>query len=94
MIYKYMIEKRSPSYFGTMILGNVWDEDILATVRKRVAYKNKVEGTNYRVCLMPRLGKNNPNAYKYRRGGCMRNGHQMIRKADAKTADIYIYERR
>lgn len=45
------------------------------------------------VKLQGRLGKDNPNAWKYRRGSGVHIDHQAIRLADAATADVYIYNR-
>jgi len=54
--------------------------------------------TRYRVCLRGRLGKNNPNAWKYQMRqkaytGCGAHPYQMIHLSDAAYFDVYIYER-
>ena len=54
--------------------------------------------TRYRVCLRGRLGKNNPNAWKYQmrqKAYTGRGAHpyQMIRLSDAAYFDVYVYER-
>lgn len=45
------------------------------------------------VKLQGRLGKDNPNAWKYRRGSGSYYTHQAIRLPDATTADVYVYNR-
>lgn len=45
------------------------------------------------VKLQGRLGKDNPNAVKYR-GRRRHNSYQCIKLADAAFADVYIYNRR
>lgn len=54
------------------------------------------EQARYRVCLRGRLGKNNPNAWKYKirqfGNSAIRNPYRMIRQADAAYLDVYVYE--
>jgi hypothetical protein len=63
--------------------------------------RNKLTGNpkRFRVSLKGRLGKNNPNAVKYRRvkgwatGYYTGNTYQTIRLADAQRIDVYIHAR-
>ena len=93
--------KRTDSYIGT------FNNDIaglapVADLRKFVTYMNKMlkqEGLNhqYYIKLQGRLGKDNPNAWKYRQGcGWSKGGYgscQSVRLPDAAYADAYIYKR-
>ena len=79
----------------------IWPNDlpsivVLAAIRTAVKTVNadlKWLGLDlrYRVCVNGRLGKNNPNAPKYRRGGTLRP--QRIRLEDAGYADVYVARR-
>ena len=65
-----------------------------AQMRKEseLIYGSTVGRTALSVKLQGRLGKNNPNAIKYRTKRF--NSHQMIALCDAQHADVYIYVRR
>lgn len=67
--------------------------------KKLAGLKKMVKGTGKRVVLMGRLGKDNPNAHKYAKGGSAAAGksgraHQYIHKKDAAHHDVYVYDRR
>jgi len=49
--------------------------------------------TSYRIVVRGRLGKNNPNAHLYRRGGSLyRMSSQDIRHEHAQRFDVYLRE--
>ena len=79
-------------YTVQIINGKVAEADlhILNTIKKAAKAIGK------RVCLAPRLGRNNPNAWKYI-DGRDENGNyctkQMVRIADATRADVYVQDR-
>jgi hypothetical protein len=95
------MKRRSTSYIVTvkMINGQVALEDqrIVEIIKKTVEVSNTNYGTTYsRVKLQGRLGENNPNAWKYRRGSWKIGGYgncQSVRLADAQHADVYVYDR-
>jgi len=72
---------------------------IVAAYRAKVKAEDKLNGTSRRVMLQGRMGKNNPNAYKYSVKNVQNlwpfgaHSHQRIKLADAATADVYIYNR-
>lgn len=64
--------------------------------------KDSVKGTSQRVLMKGRLGKDNPNAQKYKDAAAAAKKHgktygaaayQTIRKADAKHFDIYVHNK-
>jgi hypothetical protein len=95
------MKRISTSYIATvkMINGKVAPEDqrIVDIIKKTVKVSNLTYGTKgARVKLQGRLGENNPNAWKYRRGSWTKGGYgncQCVRLADAQRADIYVYDR-
>lgn len=91
VMFDWENERKSQAYRFTINPKNQWDMDALAALRKRVKSFNDLNGitgpNRFRVCLRPRLGKDNPNAYKYR----ARRSWQMIRLEDAAHVDVYIY---
>lgn len=89
---KQTYKNRSESYIGTFFMDS--DEDItqIGSLRRLVKNMNKYlleDGykQQYRICLRGRLGKNNPNAYKYK------HLYQMIKLKDAVRVDAYVYKR-
>lgn len=69
--------------------------------KKLAGLKKMVKGTGKRVVLMGRLGKDNPNAHKYKKGGEVSSNrsqfagtHKYIKKGDAAHHDVYVYDRR
>lgn len=72
-------------------------KSFIAALRKSVKADNDLTSDHpRRVCLKGRMGKNNPNAYKYSVKGNKSSwfgshSHQTIKLADAAKADIYIY---
>lgn len=91
---------RTDAYIGTFHYSDAADMLQLEEVRKMVSNLNKSlksDGYKYRfrVSLRGRLGKNNPNAEKYRAGGRYKyfgsHNYQMIKLADAQYVDAYIH---
>ena len=100
--------KRTDAYQFTVEMENgkpVGNDAILVNAfREKITEqnKNRPKGANRKyVKLQGRLGKDNPNAIKYRRRPNMNvplnidyyYSHQAIRLPDAKTADVYVYTR-
>ena len=92
---------RTDAYIGTFT-NDSKDSARIKDLRKFVKYMNKMlkqEGLNhqYYIKLQGRLGKDNPNAWKYRQGcGWSKGGYgccQSVRLPDAAYADAYIYKR-
>ena len=84
----------SDSYKFTHYPGDPESEKKLADL------KASVKGTNKRVVLQGRLGKNNPNAYKYSKfappeisASSGTHTHDRIRTADAAHHDVYVYNK-
>lgn len=71
------------------------DEGYLDVLRDYVSTMNRLNGTLQYVKLQGRLGKDNPNSWKYRqyRNGGIYGRAQCVRLADAATADVYVYNR-
>ena len=77
--------KRTSSYVGTFNLKSKDDIDAIKAIRKAI------KGTGVRMKLQGLLGKNNPNAHKYKGkrgyyGSCI-----CVSLYDAARADGYIY---
>jgi hypothetical protein len=91
MQIKYQ-NRESNDYRFTVDLNNSEDVQHLNNLKKFVSAHNKrYKHLQLRVALKGRLGKDNPNAVKYRGKGW--NAYQTIRKADAKHFDVYVYKR-
>jgi len=85
--------------------GVMRDDDLkkLQSFRDDVAAMSRDAGCKLRVCVKPRLGRNNPNASKYsrvRRQVTDQNGvtsytrsPQSVLMADAAYFDVYLYRR-
>ena len=93
------IENRySPSYVTTVNHHSEVGKEYVETLRRLVKVEDELNGTRRYVKLQGRMGKNNPNAYKYsiknrpntRYGS---HSHQCIKLGDAAYADVYIYNR-
>ena len=90
-------DRYSPDYQFTHTPGDKESEKRLADL------KAKHKGTDKRVVLQGRLGKNNPNAWKYSKktkendpknfAGSGAHSHQRIKKADAAHHDVYVYNK-
>lgn len=83
------LKRTSDNYRFTVVLENGKPD---AEGQARIdALKAEVRAANkgQRVKLMPRLGKNNPNAQKYRESRAW-NAYQYIKMADGQTADVYV----
>ena len=95
------MNRTSTSYYATvkMIDGKVAPEDqaLVDGIKTVVKLSNNISDARpQRVKLQGRLGENNPNAWKYRRGSWSKGGYgmcQSVRLADAQTADVYVYDR-
>ncbi len=90
--------KAGSSFIGTFYKDDPTDMHQLDNVRKMVSNMNKDlknAGKNYQfyVKCQGRLGKNNPNAWKYRRGGTYGPHAGSVRLPDASRFDAYIYRR-
>jgi hypothetical protein len=93
-----MNTRTSDYYVETVHHHSVAGKKRIADLRAKVKADDIRYGYSRRVMLQGRMGKNNPNAYKY----SVKNppntwsgshSHQRIKLADAATADIYIYDR-
>ena len=98
----------SENYVFTAKAASADDRQKIETLRQTVKVINYMQSqyekytgqqqTRYRVCLRGRLGKNNPNAWKYKMRqkaytGCGAHPYQMIHLSDAAFFDVYVYER-
>lgn len=96
--------KRTSSYLGTLPYETAADRievtNAIAGTRDFVKYMNarlKSDGSNlrYRLVARGRLGKNNPNAHLYRRGGPLFTyTSQVIKTEHATRLDLYLQRRR
>lgn len=91
---------RTATYIGTFHYSDQEDMRQLSELRKMVVNLNKSlkesgYDIQYYVKAQGRLGKNNPNAFKYRKGYKSRYYHpaQTIHLKDASHVDAYIYKR-
>ncbi len=60
--------------------------------KKLAALKDAVKGSDLRVSMMGRLGKNNPDAKDYRPSGPKRNSNTIAVKS-AKKFDVYVHDK-
>lgn len=93
-------DKRTSSYIGTFHYESADDMLQLSELRKMVMNLNRMlkeDGYNYRfrLSVQGRMGKNNPNAQKYKNPNRRFGGHryQRIQLADASRVDAYIHRR-
>jgi hypothetical protein len=90
---------RSSAYHMTVPLqnGKIHPDHVskVEKLKAKIKSEDEKEGTKRRVTLQGRMGKDNPNADKYKRGGPeFRRGshaHQRIKLGDAQHADIYVH---
>jgi hypothetical protein len=92
------MKRISTSFVTTVDHHSDEGKDLIAALRKYIKSDDKERGLSRRVCLKGRMGKNNPNAYKYSIKNTARRGygghsHQTIKLADAAKADVYIYDK-
>lgn len=67
---------------------------MLKSLRASVSDYNKVSNHKLRVCVKGRLGKNNPNAAKYKTLAKQKwNAFQTIHLQDAAYFDVYVQAR-
>lgn len=90
--------KRSDTYQFTVEMKDgkpVTKTELLNALREEVAMTNGIFQSKFYVKLQGRLGKNNPNAWKYRAryNGGIYGRAQCVRLADAAFADVYVYGR-
>ena len=78
---------RTTAYLGTV---NHHEPEGQALIKE---FRDSIRGTGFYIKLQGRLGKDNENAWKYRKSGIMRNRAQCIHLKDAQYADMYIYKR-
>jgi hypothetical protein len=98
-----MSTRYSTSYIFSYNPSDENDVKKLKELKESIKKQNKTVGAKKRVLLVGRLGENNPNAFKYRKGGEYNSvdkpswfgGHayQTIRVADAAYFDVYVYNR-
>ena len=89
--------KRTDSYRMTVEMknGKPVNSEALDTLRYDIALANRMTSASLYVKLQGRLGKENPNAWKYRAryNGGIYGRAQCVRLADATHADVYVYVR-
>ena len=78
--------KRTTTYVGTFDLNNKDDIDAVKAIRKAM------KGTGKRLKLQGRLGKNNPNAHKYKGRKGYYGSSICVSLYDASRADGYVYD--
>lgn len=94
-------KRSSTSYVFTADVNCANDMQRISELQKAIAIANKIDanfgGRAKRVCLKPRLGKNNPAAVDYRHGGKRFHRtltpYQSILVKDAVRFDVYVYTR-
>jgi hypothetical protein len=91
--------KNYTNKIGTFYKNSKEDMELLANLRRMVVNLNKdlrdaKKDYQFYVKCQGRLGKNNPNAPKYRNGGYYGPNAGSIRLPDAERLDAYIYRRR
>lgn len=95
---KYM-KRISTSFVTTVDHHSEKGKEFIAALRKSVKAEDEYNGgLSRRVCIKGRMGKNNPNAYKYSVKNLPNvwsgsHSHQTIKLADAAKADVYIYDK-
>ena len=83
-----MKNRTSSNYVFTFDRGDVDGMNRLKAIREQYA------GSDMRVCIKGRLGKNNPAAATYKaKTKYKRNAYQTINLADASRFDVYVYMR-
>lgn len=94
-----MSNRFSEGYMFTLPTNEIDTSDMLKQVRYRAKELNKSQvfdpakgyKVRYRVLLRGRLGKNNPNAYLYARGGKLyRLSSQDIKIEHSTRVDVYL----
>ena len=86
---------RSPSYEFTVDAADHKSIDILRRYARatNVLRSGTDDDRRIRVCVRPRLGRNNPNAHLYAVGGPLhRLSSQDIRPEHGTRFDVYLYE--
>jgi hypothetical protein len=87
---------RTGAYVGTF---TTYNEEYVKGIRNAVRAFNvnlKADGSTrrYRLTIRPRLGRNNPYAYLYARGGALhRYSSQDIKREHGQRFDMYLQQR-
>lgn len=87
---------RSKNYMFTYIPGNAESDVEMLQLKEYVKFMLEEFNVRLRIVKAGRLGKNNPNAWKYRSAsryykGCGGHPYQYIKKSDAVKFDVYVY---
>ena len=91
------MKRYSTSYQFTVDPMSTSDMERVKSLKEFVKNMNAQFPNNeaLRVCLKGRLGRNNPNAFKYHKGGERRgygaHAYQSISLKDASRYDVYVY---
>jgi hypothetical protein len=91
-----MTRTRTSSYLGTLTTySGEYVKGIRDTVRSfNAALKDGGSLMRYRLIVRPRLGRNNPYAYLYARGGALhRYTSQDIKREHGQRFDMYLQRR-
>jgi len=89
-------KNRTAAYRFTVDLSSEEDMEFVKDFRRLVKEENAKTGSRFYVKLQGRLGRNNPHAEKFRKGGELskaRNSWQCIPLKYAQHADVYVYYR-
>lgn len=84
---------RTDAYVFTFHPNDFNDIERLKQLRNQIKYDNSKSNTKQYVKLQHRLGKDNPNAHLYRRGGPYYSYILSIAKEHAAYSDVYVYNR-
>jgi hypothetical protein len=68
-------------------------EDKMAELKKSVSEKNKEGDEKHYIKIQGRMGKDNPNAQKYKDKPQNWGKYQAISLPDASHGDVYVYKR-
>lgn len=95
-----MTKRTSDSFFFTISADEVNTSSELKILKNQVKLCNLTTTNKERVVLQGRLGKNNPNAWKYsiktpraQSSSSGAHSHQRIRNCDAAFFDVYVYSK-
>jgi hypothetical protein len=93
VVFRKTKNRSSGCYLFTIYHKSWHGSSYLKRFRKSFNEAQRASGGNKRIKLQGRLGKHNPNAYKYqqKRGW---NKYQTILLDDAAYVDVYVYEKR
>lgn len=80
--------RTSTNYVATLDPNSTFDMEKLQIIRNTIKTLNKFNTNKFKVSIKGRLGKNNPNAFKYKNKRVV-----TIKQEDAARYDVYIYEK-